>query len=197
MKTIKNNRLAAYILISTITILPHIARAEKNEMVERESIKLRNSILVLREEDKNSPYRSKDLILKVDNKIKKTFKLGDFECGSILGPYQLKEHDIVGINIPSCGCGNGCGDASNITLLTIDQQGNMTPSSLNDKTIKQVSFNCDWLREDATKVYENSIKFKCTGQNGRREKNTYFTFENGRINIINKSIQNKANHENP
>jgi len=134
--------------------------------------------LVLRQWQDDKLYGDRDLVLKITGKPKKVIKLTEGLLYSLIGPYQLGENDVVGLNE---SMGGNATDASTITVLTIDKSGNVNPSRLDGKDVQQVSFNCDGLEETATVVSASAIKFKCVSRDGRRTKSTFFTFENGRI----------------
>lgn len=181
MKKSGTSALVACVLAMSMQSMP-IQAAEKTKIVERQTVQLRNGVLVLREQEGGQNEGDKDLALKIDGKIKKIIKLGPFECGSLHGPYRIGESDVISIDQPSCGCGNGCGDASTITLMTVDKAGNIVPQDLNSgAAAKEASFNCDGLEDEATTVSTTAIKFKCISRDGRKTKSTFFTFENGRI----------------
>lgn len=134
--------------------------------------------MVLRQWQDDKLYGDRDLVLKITGKPKKVIKLTEGLLYSLIGPYQLGENDVVGLNE---SMGGNATDASTITVLTIDKSGNVNPSRLDGKDVQQVSFNCDGLEETATVVSASAIKFKCVSRDGRRTKSTFFTFENGRI----------------
>ena len=155
-----------------------IQAAESAKIIEFPPLQLRSGTLVLREWQDDKHYGNKDLVLKVNGKPKKVIQLTEGLIYGLLGPSQIGENDMVGINESS---GGNATDASTVTILTIDKSGNITPQRLDSKEAQQVSFDCDSLEEAATVVSATSIKFKCISRDGRRTKSTFFTFENGRI----------------
>lgn len=152
--------------------------ADTAKIIEFPPLQLRSGLLALREWQDDKHYGDKDLILKVSGKPKKIIKLTEGLAYSLVGPYQLGEIDVVGVNESS---GGNATDASTITILTIDKSGNISPSRLEGKDAQEVSFDCDGLEETATVVSATAIRFKCIARDGRKTKSTFFTFENGRI----------------
>ncbi len=162
-------------------ILAAPAQADNRQKFNESSpLQLRGGTLVLREWQDDKHYGDKDLVLKINGKNKKVIKLAAMGCESLTGPYPIGEIDVVALNQPTSGCGNATGDASTVTLLTVDKSGNVTPGSMEGEEATRLSFDCDGL-EESPLVSPSSVKFKCLTREGRRTKSTFFTFENGRI----------------
>lgn len=177
MKAWASTAVLAGILMALSPVVMAQSKAEKVKFVERQSFPLRAGTLVLREQQGGSADGQKELALKSDGKVRKILSLAEFECGSVLGPYTLGENEVIGLNEPSCGCGNGCGDASSISLLSFDKAGNTVPAN----PAQRPAFDCDGLDEAAPQVSATSIKFKCIQREGRKTRSTFYSFENGRV----------------
>ena len=177
----KNTNIAAFAacVCAIATYTTPAQAADTSKIIEYPPLQLRSGVLVLREWQDDKHYGDKDLVLKANGKPKKILKLTEGLAYSLVGPYQLGENDVVGVSESSGGTATG--DASTITILTIDKTGNINPSRLDGKDAQQVTFDCDGLEEAATVVSTTAIKFKCDSREGRKTKSTFFTFENGRI----------------
>ena len=176
----KNTSIAAFAacVCAIATYTTPAQAADTAKIIEFPPLQLRSGTLALREWQDDKHYGDKDLVLKVTGKPKKIIKLTEGLAYSLVGPYQLGENDVVGVNESS---GGNATDASTITILTIDKSGNISPSRLDGKDAQLLSFDCDGLEETATAVSASAIKFKCVSRDGRKTKSTFFIFENGRI----------------